>query len=214
MLALAREQSGAAFDGTDMVSGRNGLTPVFSAEQIETRVRELGAQISGDYGADVLHACAIMDDSFVFFADLVRALSCPVICHFIKMETRDTVSGAHAVRNIVYTPVEDIASKHVLVVNTLMDSGLTVDHLVQQLLLKKPKSIRTAALVDRQERRCLPFRVDYAGFPWEGGHLVGYGLDMGGRYRNLPYVATMTPPGIMKSAAFSPTGAAQGGAVT
>lgn len=189
------------------------MTPVFSAEQIGMRVREMGAQISRDYGEQELHACAILDDGFIFFADLVRAVSCPVVCHFIKMETRDIVAGAHPLRNIVYAPVSDITGKNVLLVNTLVDSGITVDHLVQQLLLKKPQSIRTAALVDRVERRRLQFRVDYAGFSWEGGYLIGYGLDQGGLYRNLPYVAAMIPMN-NESAGFSPTGTAKGGVVT
>jgi len=186
------------------------LNVVFSEEQIGRRVRELGSQISRDYGADEIHAFAIMDDSFVFLADLVRAVTCPVICHFVKIETRDTVLGAQPLRNITYSPVTDITGKNVLLVGALVDSGITLDHLVQQLLLKKPKSVRTAALVDREEGRRLPFRVDYRGFAWQGSLLVGYGLQKDGRYRNLPYVATITPNN--EDAASNE--AAKGGAVT
>ena len=88
--------------------------------------------------------------------------------------------------------------------------GITADHLVQQLLLKKPKSVRTAALVNREEGRRLPFRVDYAGFTWQGSYLIGYGLnDEQGLYRNLPYVAAIGPSEKAASAE-----AVKGGAVT
>lgn len=181
---------------------------VFSEDEIGKRVREMGSQISKDYGPEEVHAIGILDGSFVFLADLVRALTCPVICHFIKMETRDTVLGVQPLRSIVYGTVSDIAAKNVLLVDALVDSGITLDHLVQQLLLKKPKSVRTAALVDRAERRRVPFQVDYAGFAWQGDHLVGYGMDQGGLYRNLPYVAAIPPN---KEAASNE--AAKGGAV-
>ena len=183
---------------------------VFSEEQIGKRVREMASQISSDYGSGEVHAVGILDDSFVFLADLVRGISSPVVCHFIKMEKQDTVVGAQPVCNIVYGPVADIAGKHVLLVDTVVDSGITVDHLVQQFLLKKAKSVRTAALVDREDRRRLPFRVDYAGFTWQGSYLIGYGLnDEQGLYRNLPYVAAIGPSEKAASAE-----AVKGGAVT
>ncbi|MBI2816167.1 MAG: hypoxanthine phosphoribosyltransferase [Acidobacteria bacterium] len=183
---------------------------IFSEEQIGKRVREMASQISSDYGSDEVHAIGILDDSFMFLADLVRGMTCPVVCHFIKMEKQDTVVGAQPVCNIVYGPVADIAGKNVLLVDAVVDSGITLDHLVQQLLLKNAKSVRTAALVDREERRRLPFRVDYAGFTWQGSYLVGYGLDdERGLYRNFPYVAA-----ISASENAASTEAAKGGTVT
>jgi hypoxanthine phosphoribosyltransferase len=190
------------------LSGGSGLQVVFSEEQIAERVRELAAQISKDYGTEEIHAYGILDDSFVFIADLVRRITSPVVCHFIKMETKDTVLGTQAVRNIIYGPVTEIMGKNVLLVDTVVDSGITVDHLVQQVMLKYPKSVRTVALIDREQGRRLPFQVDYAGFPWQGSHLVGYGLDQRGLYRNLPYMAAIGPS---ENAAKE---AAKGGAVT
>jgi hypoxanthine phosphoribosyltransferase len=184
------------------------LQVVFSEEQIAERVRELAGQISKDYGTEEIHAYGILDDSFVFMADLVRRITSPVVCHFIKMETKDTVMGTQAVRNIIYGPVTEIMGKNVLLVDTVVDSGITVDHLVQQVMLKYPKSVRTVALIDREQGRRLPFQVDYAGFPWQGSHLVGYGLDQRGLYRNLPYMAAIGPS---ENAAKE---AAKGGAVT
>ena len=171
---------------------------VFSEDQIQARVREMAHQISRDYGNEVVHAVGILDDSFVFLADLVRKLSCPVVCHFLKMESADTVETGHQPRrNIAYGPVGDISGKNILLVDALVDSGITLDHLVQQMLFRKPKSVRTAALVDRQERRRVDFHLDYAGFQWSGNLLAGYGLEgsKDGLYRNLPYIAEIAPGG-------------------
>ena len=161
----------------------------FSEDQIRKRVHEMSADVSRDYGQEVVHLVGILDDSFIFLADLARKLTCPVVFHFTKMETRDGILGVQPVRSIVYGPITNVKDKHLLLVDAMVDSGITLDHLVQQLLLKKPKSIRTASLVDREDRRRVPFHVDYSGFSWNGGHLVGYGMDQGGLYRNLPYVA-------------------------
>jgi len=170
---------------------KENLQVVFSEEQIRKRVLELASDISRDYGDEAIHVVGILGNCFIFVADLVRQLTCPVVCHFTKMEFRDTVTGTQELRSIVYDPIAGLKGKNVLLVDVLIDSGITIDHLVQQLLLKKPKTVQTAALVDREDRRRLPFRVNYAGFSWEGGHLVGYGMEKDGLYRNLPYVAAI-----------------------
>ena len=171
-----------------------GFRTVFSPAQIGKRVKELSRQIARDFGEGDIHAIGILDSGFAFFSDLVRNFACPVICHFVKMEPVDTVMGTHEIRTISYGRIGDIEGKNVLVVAALIDSGITVDYLVQQLLLQNPKAVRTVALIDRVDHRRVPFEVEYPGFSWEGGLLVGYGLDKDGRYRNLPYVATVTPP--------------------
>jgi hypoxanthine phosphoribosyltransferase len=169
------------------------LEVVFSEEQISHRVQELGEQISRDYGSDEVHAIGILDNGFVFLADLVRKMSCPVICHFVRMETTDTFLGDFPIRSIGYGPIADIQGKNILLVDALVDSGITLDHLVQQLKMKKPKSVRTAALIDRESRRRVSFQVDYAGFAYDGNHLLGYGMEKNGLYRNVPYVAAIPP---------------------
>jgi hypoxanthine phosphoribosyltransferase len=168
------------------------LKIVFSEEQIQARVRAIAEQISRDGNKEVLHAMGILDASFMFLSDLVRRLSCPVICHFLKLESSDTREAGHQQRrNILFGPVGNIAGQNILLVDLMVDSGITLDHLIQQMLLRNPKSLRTAVLVDRQDRRRVDVRLDYAGFPWTGNHLVGYGLEKDGLYRNLPYVAEL-----------------------
>ncbi|MBI4461146.1 MAG: hypoxanthine phosphoribosyltransferase [Acidobacteria bacterium] len=166
---------------------------VLAEEQIQSRVREMAENISQDYDGEVVDAIGILENGFVFLADLVRNLKCPVVCHFLKMETVDTrgAEGHQPLRNIVYGPLGNVEGKNLLLVDAMVDSGITLDHLIQQLLFKKPKSLRTAALLDREDRRRVPLVLDYKGFTWSGGHVVGYGMEKGGLYRNLPYIAAV-----------------------
>ena len=164
----------------------------FSEEQIQARVQAIAEQVSRDGNNELIHAIGILDDAFMFLSDLVRRLSCPVTCHFLKLESSDSREAGHQPRrNILFGPVGDISGQNILLVDMVADSGITLDHLIQQMLLRNPKSLRTAVLVDRQDRRRVDVRLDYAGFPWTGSHLVGYGLEKDGLYRNLPYVAEL-----------------------
>lgn len=170
----------------------NTVSVVFSEEQIQKRVREIALEISRDCGDEVLQVVGVLENGFIFMADLVRKLTCPVICQFIRTKLEDSTVDAQAVQSIVYSLICDIKAKSLLLVDGVVGSGITHDYLVQQLLLKKPKSLRTAALIDRADSRRVAFRLDYAGFSWEGGHLVGYGLSSDGLYRNLSYVGAVT----------------------
>jgi len=168
------------------------LKVVFSEEQIRGRVRAMAEDISRDHGNEVVHVVGILENGFIFLSDLVRLLRCPVVCHFMVMEAVESTEAGHQPRrNIAYGPIGDIAGKNILLVDALVESGITLDHLIQILLSHGPKSLRTAVLVDRQDRRRVDCRVDYAGFQWTGGRLVGYGLEKDGLYRNLPYVAEL-----------------------
>jgi hypoxanthine phosphoribosyltransferase len=170
-----------------------GLETVFSAEQIQERIDFMAREISNDYAGETIHAIGILEAGFIFLADLVRRVSSPVVCHFLKMDMVDSQpSGHQPLRNIVYGTLGEVTGNHLLLVDTMVDSGITLDHLMQQLLIKRPKSLRTAALVDRKDRRRVALPLAYVGFTWEGGHLVGYGLDHNGLYRNLPYIASMS----------------------
>ncbi len=180
---------------------------VFTEDQIRQRVIELGTQISKDYAGEELHVVGILESGVVFMADLMRLLDCRVVCHFVKMEMKDNFEGAQPVRYLIFGPMIDFRDKNVLLVDALVDSGITLDYLVQQMLVKKPKSLRTAALFDRENGRRVSFHVDYAGFSWEGQHLIGYGMQKDGLYRNFPYVAAISPN-------HQPGAGAKGGAVT
>jgi len=170
------------------------LKVVFSEEQIRARVRAMAEDISRDHGNEVVHVVGILENGFIFLSDLIRVLRCPVVCHFMVMEAVESTEPGHQTRrNIAYGPIGEIAGKNILLVDAVVDSGITLDHLIQLLLSHDPKSLRTAVLVDRADRRRVDCRLDYAGFQWTGHRLVGYGLEKDGLYRNLPYVAELPP---------------------
>jgi len=169
------------------------LKTVFSEEQIQNRIRAMGQDVSRDYGQEVIHAVGILEGGFMFLADLVRRVTSPVACHFMKMEMADTHDSGHQPRrNIVYGSLGEVQGQNILLVDAMVDSGITLEHLVQQVLLRKPKSVRTATLISRENGRRVALQIDYVGFSWDGGRLVGYGMDREGLYRNLPYVAAVS----------------------
>jgi hypoxanthine phosphoribosyltransferase len=171
---------------------RMGLDVAFSEEQIQERIQLIGREISKDYGQETVHAIGILEAGFMFLADLVRKISSPVVCHFLKMEIADNQESGHQpVRSIYYGSLGDVEGRHLLLVDAMVDSGVTLDHLAQQLALKKPKSLRTAVLINREDRRRVALPLAYVGFAWDGGHLVGFGLGDKGLYRNLPYLRAM-----------------------
>jgi hypoxanthine phosphoribosyltransferase len=169
----------------------NDLRCVYSEKQIQKRVGELARQIDRDYQGKTLHVVGILEDCFVFMADLVRRLTMPVICHFMKAEIRDTSAGATALREIMYTPKVEAAGRDVLLVNAVLQSGVTLDHLYGYVLAQNPSSVRTASLIEKSSERKVDVSTDYVCFKSKERFLVGYGLGYGEKYRNLPFVARL-----------------------
>ena len=167
------------------------LRCVFSEKQIQTRVGELAKQIDRYYKGKTLHVVGILEDCFVFMADLVRRLTIPVVCHFIKGEIHDTSTGATALREITYTPMFEAVGRDVLLVNGILQSGLTLDHLYNYVLGQNPSSVRTASLIEKSGERRVDVSADYVGFKTREKFLVGYGLGYEKKYSNLPFVARL-----------------------
>jgi hypoxanthine phosphoribosyltransferase len=163
---------------------------VLSEEQIRKRVAELGVEISAQ-ASGPLHVIAVLDNGFMFMSDLIRHLACPVVCLFIKMETHDLVEDGHERRHILYTPMVDIRGKDVLLVDAVLHTGITLDHLIQQFLAKGAGRVRTAVLIDKPEDRRVDYQPNFWGFQVQGRFLVGYGLGYQETYRNLPYVGDL-----------------------
>lgn len=165
------------------------LTVVYSAEQVQQRVRELADQISKDYGDRTLHVVGILDNAFMFVADLVRELRCPVICHLVRAEMKDIIDEqGFERRRIEYSPELDTAGKDVLIVDTILQSGITHDFLIRRMQLQNPNSIRLLTFLDKSVDRKLELAADYRGFE-VNEFVVGYGLPAGDLYRQLPYIA-------------------------
>ena len=168
------------------------LRVVFTEKQIQKRVSELAAQVNRDYQGKTLHVIGILENCFLFMADLVRILNLPVICHFLKAEIKDNSTGAVAMREIVYTPKVEVAGKTVLLVDGILQSGVTIDHLVRIMQAQQAESVCIAALVEKTDERKVDVSTEYVGFKTQEKFLVGYGLGFQEKYRNLPHIATLS----------------------
>jgi len=171
-------------------SSNSTLRQVISADQIQKRVRELGRQISDDYRGKTLVALSILENSFMFMADLVRALDVRVECTFIKPRYQQTGPGESPMLEILFSHELDIRGKHVLLIEGLVHSGVTTEFLMSDLKARGAASVKLVTLLDRQSARRVPLQPDYFGFLVDEAFLCGYGLgspDQAGR--NLPYLA-------------------------
>jgi hypoxanthine phosphoribosyltransferase len=175
------------------VSPNAGLRQVISADQIQKRVRELGRQISDDYRGETMIALGILENSFLFMADLVRAVDVPLICSFIKPSYKQSQQGESAVLEILFSHELAIAGKHVLLVEGLVHSGVTSEYLMNDLRARAAASVKLVTLLDRQSARRVPLQPDYFGFLVDDTFLCGYGLGSPEQTgRNLPYLAATT----------------------
>lgn len=164
---------------------------VIPAEQIQKRVREMGRQISDDYRGRSIHLLALLENGFIFMADLARSLEVPVICQFIKprYHHEDKVDGSGGVLEIFFSHQSDIRGQHVLVVEGLVHSGITTEFLMSDLKARGAASVKLATLLDRQSARRVQLQPDYFGFLVDEAFLVGYGLGSPEQTnRNLPYI--------------------------
>lgn len=162
--------------------------PMFTVEQIQQRVRELAELISQDYEGKDLVAIGILRGAFIFFADLVRAIKTPLTIDFIIASSYVKTATTGEVK-VYYDVREDITDRDVLLIEDIVDTGITLNHLRERLLLKRPKSLKICTFLDKKERRLVEVPLDYVGFEIPNEYVVGYGLDYDNKYRNLPYIA-------------------------
>lgn len=168
------------------------LRPVITTDQIQKRVKELARQISDDYQGKTIQMLAVLENAFMFQADLVRALDVPVVCQFIKPRyTRpESGSGNNEVMEIFFSHEPDIKGQHILLVEGLVHSGVTSEFLMSDLRARGAASVKLVTLLDRQSARRVPLQPDYFGFLVDDTFLVGYGLGaLEQTNRNLPYLA-------------------------
>ena len=167
---------------------------LFSSEQIDARVRELGAAISRDYAGRDLVIAGVLRGAAFFLIDLARAISIPVALDFMAISSYGPSSKASGVVRIVKDLEEEIAGRDLLVVEDIVDTGLTLGYLLRILRERGPASLRVCTLLDRAVRRIVEPPIAYRGFVVPDTFLVGYGLDYRQRYRNLPFIALFKPP--------------------
>lgn len=164
------------------------LEVLIDEARIAARVREMGATIRGWFAADEpVMVVGVLKGSFLFMADLVRALDGPVVCEFLGVASYEGTSSTGAVL-LTQDLRADIAGRHVVLVEDIVDTGLTLDYLLRTLRARGPASLRVVALLDKAERRQVEVPVDLVGFSIPDAFVVGYGLDLDQLYRNIPYI--------------------------
>ncbi|NIP14422.1 MAG: hypoxanthine phosphoribosyltransferase [Gemmatimonadetes bacterium] len=171
---------------------------LYKSDAIARRVRELGRQITRDFRGQTLDVVGRLDSGFVFMADLVRAVDLPMRYHFVRAETlnlTDPSTGKER-REIFYSPEVDARGKNVLLVDGVLQSGVTADFVLRRLGLYQPRALKTAVLLDKPADRRLSLEPDYAAFRLASNRVVvGYGLAWDGLHGNLPYLGTFNPDG-------------------
>ncbi len=162
---------------------------------IRDKVRELGAKITNAYkDLDApLQAVVILKGAVVFAADLLRAIDLPVRLDFMAISSYGKQTSSSGVVRILKDLDAPIEGAHVLIVEDIVDSGLTLKYLIDNLAARGPASVKTCVLLDKPERRQVDIKVDFVGFEIEDEFVVGYGLDFAEKYRNLPYVGVLDP---------------------
>jgi hypoxanthine phosphoribosyltransferase len=167
-----------------MITGK----PLLTVEQIQKKVKELAAAISKDYKGKEILAVGILRGAFIFFSDIVRNVQVPMNIDFIIASSYIKTQSSGEIK--IHADLrEDIKGKHVLLIEDIVDSGITLKFIQEMLLARKPASLKTCAFLDKKSRRKTELKLDYIGFEIPDYYIVGYGLDYDNKFRNLPYIS-------------------------
>ena len=162
-------------------------------DRIKEKVIELGERITADYHSSDLTAVCVLKGSFIFFADLVRYIKLPFSMDFIEVSSYGDSTESSGCVTIKTDITESAKNRDILIIEDIIDTGLTIKCLIEHLAVKEPISIKVCCLLDKKGARHEGYdlKIDYSGFEAPDRFLVGYGLDYNGRYRNLPYIASL-----------------------
>ncbi len=169
------------------------LRSLISEDQLQARIRELGLQIRADHPNETLTLIAVLKGSFMFLADLARAIPGDVRIEFLGVASYHGGTRSSGAVQITQDLRGSIEGHACVVVEDIIDTGLTMDYLMRMLEVRGPRSLKIATLLDKPSNREIEVRVDYVGYAIPDEFVVGYGLDLGELYRNLPYVAVYSP---------------------
>jgi hypoxanthine phosphoribosyltransferase len=162
---------------------------------MRARIRELGKQITTDYTGKDFVLVGVLKGAYAFYADLARAIRIPMRVDFLMVTSDGSLAKTPGKVKMVTELTEDIKDKDVLLVEDIVDSGLTAQYLLKALAKKKPRSIKICTLLSKPDRRTINVALDYVGFKIPNRYVVGYGLDYQQKYRNLPYLAVLDMEG-------------------
>lgn len=168
-------------------------SPLFSAEAIAARVAELGKEITADKRGEDLVVICVLKGSFMFAADLIRRIELPLVVEFLGVRSYGDNTETSGEVQITSDLSHRIEGKDVLLVEDIVDTGLTLNFLLDLLQRRGPRSLKLAALLHKPSRTHAPVKIDYLGFSIDDVFVVGYGLDHAQHHRNLPYVGVLTP---------------------
>lgn len=166
---------------------------IFTEQQLQARVAELGKQISGDYAGKELLLIGILKGTLFFLADLIRALAIPSIVDFIAISRFGPSSNTHGQARLLKDLEISLDGRHALVVEDIVDTGFTLGYLMRTLQARNPASLEACVLLNRPRRRLIDLPLKYVGFEAPEEFIVGYGLGLEERFRGLPYIAFFDP---------------------
>src|SRR5258708_4497375 len=167
------------------------LRILLTEDQIRTRIKELGAQIDADYPTGALHLVCILKGAYVFLADLARAIKRDTFVEFMGISSYGKGKTSSGELKVTKDLDHSVEGANVLIVEDIVDSGVTLSYLIHLLHQRRPRSVRVAALLDKPEHRQRPVEASYVGFKMPDAVVVGYGLDYGEKYRNLRDVCVL-----------------------
>ena len=168
-----------------MITGKT----LFTVEQIQTKVKELAALVSRDYDGKNLLAVGILRGAFMFFSDIVKSIQVPMEIDFLIVSSYAKFQSTGEIT--IHADLRDeIKNRHVLLIEDIVDTGMSLDYIKDMLLKREPASLKVCTLLDKRGRRQVEVPLDYIGFQIPDEYVVGYGLDYENKFRNLPYIAT------------------------
>jgi hypoxanthine phosphoribosyltransferase len=174
----------------------DNLEPLFSAEQIQSRISVLGVEIARDYAGRNPLLLGVLKGAVIFLSDLMRAIDLRLAVEFMAISSYGEATRSSGEVKIVKDLDVPIEGRDILIVEDIVDTGLTLSYLMANLHSRGASSVKLAALLNKQERRIREVQIDYLGFTIPDAFVVGYGLDFAERYRNLPYIAVIKDPSI------------------
>lgn len=171
------------------------LSSLISADQLATRVQQLATQLNADYADKYPLLIGVLKGAWVFMADLVRHLTIPVSADFVRISSYGLGTTTTGEPQLLLDVTEPLAGRHVLVVDDIVDTGVSVSWLLAQVRQRQPASLRLCALLDKPSRRRVAIQPDYVGFEIPDQFVVGYGIDYAEQFRELPYIGYVTGHG-------------------
>lgn len=170
---------------------KDTIDVLLSEDVINTRIRELAAQIDADYAGESVTLLCTLKGAVFFACELAKRITIPVFMEFIQTASYEGTQSTGMVSMKLDIPEEDVAGKHLIIIEDVIDTGRTLSVVKEMMLKRNPASLKVCTLLDKHECRVVPFEGDYVGFTIGNEFVVGYGLDVDQKYRNLPYVGVI-----------------------